>query len=380
MRTFILTYLPCLLIGLACSSDEQPMPLSETVPAPVTTEQPCDVNALVSDWTTTSLPHLEEVRAIDAIDEQVGVAVGTGQSMWRTEDAGISWAFGRIEPTGGSADSEYTLAKVSFPSPAIGFVLPVSVGAPQLWQTIDGGTSWMIIQQPQLSRLEHIYFFGANDGLAIGYPASINVRRLLRTADGGRTWTIVQNPALRTLQVSFFDGPNGSVVVEGTDIDNVPALFAIGADGSSRRWTRPSSNPLSRLSVLPDGALRARLDTPSAAVIATPGPFTFGSADGGQTWTALDDLNFRSPSIAGHWRSADEGFYFAKTQNLHGTMGQTDSINQIPFQIHHRKISGGSTTNYHPGACALEGASAAFGSDVFVFARKTDWLRIAYDQ
>ena len=371
--------LALLTVGwLGCGEDDQILPGSSGVLVPVP-ELPCDVGELVPGWVPSQVSTGENaVFAIDAIDSTYGVAVGSGQSLWRTDDAGSSWRRQQVLPQDHHSTGTATLLRVSFPSRQVGYTLPTPPDAvPALWHTNDGGTTWHTYRYPDLLSLSAIKFFSPSVGLAIGQPNNVNGVRLLRSTDAGRNWSIVQDPVLRTVESRFLTGPDESVVVSGTDESNVPALFALHADGTYARWTRPTTNPLTFLHALPSGVLRARFDIPNGFSATIGTGITFTSDDAGQSWEPFGSAALNGTATAGHWRTATEGFYFAQTRNYQGTLGDTEAAVRAPYQVY-RSDDGNDvlTATAHPGSCALEGPSASFGHNVFVQARKTTFLRL----
>ena len=380
MRLLPHALLAVILLLAACAEDlSTPAPgelVDRTAAAPLSA---CDEDPLVAGWTTDYWPlDGPSILALQAIDEQHGVAVGSDQRLWQTSDAGRSWTVRQLQPAGADPAGPVDLRQVSFPTRAAGFVLPdLRDTAPQLWYTTDGGMTWQLHRYPELSTLDNIYFFGPTGGVAVGTPSAYGERRLLRTADAGRTWSLVQDPVLRVADESLLAGPDGSVLVSGLDIDRQAALFQVFAHGGHATWTRPHTRPLSHLFVLPDGSLRARCDPERGGVSGTGNAINFQSFDGGQHWEAFGRAVPEAAALAGHWVSATEGFYLVAALNNLGTVGDMDLAQRNHYQIHRVTASGElELAATYPSTCAFEGPYAAFGGKVFVQARSSVILRL----
>ncbi|MBR5243992.1 MAG: hypothetical protein IKW13_07145 [Thermoguttaceae bacterium] len=205
-----------------------------------------------------------------------------------------------------------------------------------IWATVDGGATWRLADVPTDANLFAVSFFDENFGLAVGgrvVPATgVGVGVLLRTIDGGTTWGVVETasfPILRDVRVL----DPGTAWVAGDSSELYPSgLFVSGdtgltwtAEGGARRggWRAVLYDPAQKLGVgvSTDGALQTVSGEKAAKK-----PLPFGSrrlddvvfdAASGTVWAVGESgLATRSVNFGADWARAsgtfpnDAGRYF----------------------------------------------------------------------
>ena len=98
-----------------------------------------------------------------------------------------------------------------------------------IWKTIDGGATWTKqptaqFNSPNYSFTNHVYFWNANEGVAMG-DAADGYFEIYTTSNGGELWTRVpSSPVLIPLAENEY-GINGNFIVNG---DTIWALTLFG--------------------------------------------------------------------------------------------------------------------------------------------------------
>ena len=164
--------------------------------------------------------------------------------------------------------SDARLNDVCFVSPLKGW----AVGdRGTIWTTVDGGATWRLADVPTDANLFAVSFFDENFGLAVGgrvVPATgVGVGVLLRTIDGGTTWGVVETasfPILRDVRVldpgtAWVAGDSSELYPSGLFVSSDTGLTWT-AEGGARRggWRAVLYDPAQKLGVgvSTDGALQ----------------------------------------------------------------------------------------------------------------------------
>lgn len=140
-----------------------------------------------------------------------------------------------------------------------------------IWTTVDGGATWRLADVPTDANLFAVSFFDENFGLAVGgrvVPATgVGVGVLLRTIDGGTTWGVVETasfPILRDVRVldpgtAWIAGDSSELYPSGLFVSSDTGLTWT-AEGGARRggWRAVLYDPAQKLGVgvSTDGALQ----------------------------------------------------------------------------------------------------------------------------
>ncbi|MBP3557638.1 MAG: hypothetical protein J6K20_08060 [Thermoguttaceae bacterium] len=205
-----------------------------------------------------------------------------------------------------------------------------------IWTTVDGGANWNLADVPTDANLFAVSFFDENFGLAVGgrvVPATgVGVGVLLRTIDGGTTWGVVETASFPILRDVRILDP-GTAWVAGDSSELYPSgLFVSGdtgltwtAEGGARRggWRSVLYDPAQKLGVgvSTEGALQT-----VSGEKATKKSLPFGArrlddvvfdASSGTVWAVGErGLATRSANFGADWARApgafpnDAGRYF----------------------------------------------------------------------
>lgn len=224
------------------------------------------------------------LHAVEVLGKKVAWAVGDHGTVWRTSDGGESWSLLQVP-------ADVSLRSACFLSKRVD---GGQVGTSQIaWlagrgtrpytrsgygvilKTTDGGKSWLMLGEGQvLPPLNHVRFFGPNEGVAVGEATPDFPTGVLTTQDGGESWQPA--PGKRTagwhaaafteLHDGIVAGPRGRVsLVAGTNVAP-PRL-----DASSLRGVRAVDSA--------DGL---------TAWAVGDGATVLSSSNGGVSWEALN--------------------------------------------------------------------------------------------
>jgi photosystem II stability/assembly factor-like uncharacterized protein len=186
----------------------------------------------------------------------VGYATGPGGRIWKTTDAGASWA---AQASGTSAD----LKAASFP---LDFFIGYVCGSGGTILKTTNGASWSASPSGTSADLEAVWFpLNVHTGFAVGAAGTV-----VKTVDGGGSWTALSSGTSADLNSVYFiyDRKNGIVVGDAGTIlkttngntftlptsgttENLHAVWilgdyrtavAVGANGTALRSTDAGSN------------------------------------------------------------------------------------------------------------------------------------------
>lgn len=113
-----------------------------------------------------------------------GDGFGTSPVVLRTENGGTSW----VVATGDLPNRDFYCVAATDARHAW-----VGTGAGEIFATVDGGTHWTLQPYPgrQTTFIDGIWFFDAQNGIALGDPDPSQAYIVLRTTDGGTHWAHV---------------------------------------------------------------------------------------------------------------------------------------------------------------------------------------------
>ncbi len=196
-------------------------------------------------WAPVVLPDLEGARGVcaidilkvDAIDSgryakkeivHVGGRVGGPASLFRSDDAGISWRRIALPP------EVAMILDVRFLDVSTGFVFAasdadVAVSNGVIAKTTDSGRTWRVVYRSK--RPTELMWKASFPSTRVGYASLQNYsveaasdpasklspeprRFVVKTVDGGETWTelaLVEDPAVKQLGIGFVDERHGWV-------------------------------------------------------------------------------------------------------------------------------------------------------------------------
>ncbi len=178
------------------------------------------------------------VRSISIVNQNVtwlNMACGTSgcQTIRRyakTTNGGSVWTTGEIDLGPDSNNLEISNICGISATMAYAAVFPKSMTVTGgIWKTIDGGATWTKqptaqFNSPNYSFTNHVYFWNANEGVAMG-DAADGYFEIYTTSNGGELWTRVpSSPVLIPLAENEY-GINGNFIVNG---DTIWALTLFG--------------------------------------------------------------------------------------------------------------------------------------------------------
>jgi photosystem II stability/assembly factor-like uncharacterized protein len=260
--------------------------------------------ALAPAWTIQTSGVTARLRGVSAVSEKVAWASGSGNTVLRTEDGGVTWT--RLaSPTTDKLD----FRDIDAVGERSAYVLSIGEGpASRIYKTTDAGATWALQFQNDdpAAFFDAMAFWDADRGIAVS--DSVNgAFVILTTENGGRTWTRVPAPNLPPAQ------PNeGAFAASGTNVTvfgDTHAWFGTGAAAKSRvlrttdrgrTWTI-ADTPLASgqssgiYSVAFRDALHGLVVGGDYAKEAEAVDNAAVTTDGGRTWTPVKGLRgFRS--------------------------------------------------------------------------------------
>lgn len=141
------------------------------------------------------------------VDDTVVVALGERHAIYRSGDAGATWAL--VSEAGGTP---YDLAEFAFADATTGIVVG---GWGVVKRTTDGGRHWAQVPLPPLmtNRSYHaVAFRDSRTAVLVGYHGTV-----LRSTDAGLSWEFARTPDATTTFTGVAFGPDGVGVVVGAD-------------------------------------------------------------------------------------------------------------------------------------------------------------------
>ncbi len=254
-------------------------------------------------------PAAADWRALSFLNPDTGFLAGPSGALWQTLDGGASW-LERDARTGTRLNS------LCFPDGQLGW----AVGdRGVIRQTTDGGASWSQQFSPLGADLNSIHCWSANLGLIAGACGT-----LMRTTDGGAAWTWADAGTEADLlevhwvnaQVALAVGTAGTVL---RSADAGQTWLPVGGTGSEVQWV-----------------LLSQSDT----VWLSGAGGTQRSVDAGLTWSSVSPRSFRDLALAGNGRvlgvsaegtvaiSQDGGFQWAVLSEAEGWSALSVAANQ----------------------------------------------------
>jgi len=143
-------------------------------------------------WTLQTSGVTARLRGVSAVNARVAWASGSGSTVLRTDDGGVTWK--KLTVTSDALD----FRDIDAIDEKTAYVLSIGNGdASRIYKTTDGGKNWT----PQFRNtdpkrfLDAMSFWDADHGIVVG--DSIDRRfDILLTSNGGRTWTPVPRDTL----------------------------------------------------------------------------------------------------------------------------------------------------------------------------------------
>jgi photosystem II stability/assembly factor-like uncharacterized protein len=266
--------------------------------------------APAAPWTQVGVPALS--RALTSVafaGTSVAVALGADARYIRSTDGGATWTQS-TSPIPGNASGS-----VAFADANVGVIVARVSNGGGVYRTTNAGASWAFVFNPGAVRPNAVAFGSATVGVTAGDNAAI-----LRTTDGGVTWSpaSVSAGVIGFTDVAFADASTVVVVGEGVtrrSTDGGQTFSAVAtppgaafrvAFGSSQNgvvvgsgnqvfwtadggqnWSAGTGTALSTVAGFQDVTF---LDTNTAIAVGQGAGrgVILRSADGGRTWVAVD--------------------------------------------------------------------------------------------
>lgn len=252
-------------------------------------------------WTEQTSGVQARLRGVSAVSDRVAWASGSGGTIVRTSDGGVTWQ--RLTIPGAE---KLDFRDIDAVSADVAYVLSIGSGeSSRIYKTIDAGKTWTLqfTNTDAKAFFDAMAFFDANHGIA--FSDSVDGQLvILRTDNGGAGWTRVPAaglpPALDNEGAFAASGTNVAVIGRdqvwiGTSVSRV-----LRSTDGGRTWSAATTPVATGSSagifsiafrdtshgIVVGGDYRKESDAVDNAAI---------TSDGGKTWTAVKGLSgFRS--------------------------------------------------------------------------------------
>ena len=218
------------------------------------------------------------------LDENVGWASGSYESIYKTTDAGNTWTLLAENP-----DVSSSFSCIQFFDANTGFAGGGLSSSAKFAKTTDGGSTWTELTSPDAFPIQKLYFADLNTGWVL--TSSSTAANILKTTDGGNSWTNVLTHTAGDLE-DLYILPSGKGVAVGGGVGKIDLFYS--ADGTT--WTKAPAP------TIPPGVTYTRTDIRGVYMVNDNLVYTCGwgssaaglqpnlflkSTDGGATWTYL---------------------------------------------------------------------------------------------
>jgi len=206
----------------------------------------------VPHWTLQTSGVNARLRGVSAISERVAWASGSGATVLRTSDGGVTWR--KLNVTNEALD----FRDIDAIDAQTAYVLSIGNGpASRIYKTTDAGSTWTLQfkNEDPKAFLDAMSFWDANNGIVFGDSIDGQFFILL-TDNGGRTWSRLPTAGLPPALEN-----EGAFAASGTNI----AVF-----GKTHGWIGTGAGAKARVLRTTDrGRSWQVVDTPLAAGQAT---------------------------------------------------------------------------------------------------------------
>jgi photosystem II stability/assembly factor-like uncharacterized protein len=253
-------------------------------------------------WSRLEIPDSASLdfRDIDAVDDRTAYVLSIGEGdasrIYKTSDAGRNWTLQFRND-----DPRAFFDAMAFRDARTGFAFSDSVeGRMIVLTTTDGGAHWSPISRGLPRALEGEGAFAAS-GTNIAINRSrvwigTSRSRVLRSTDNGRTWSIAQTPlptsaSAGIFSIAFADDQRGVVVGGDYKIESGAVNNAAMTIDGGQTWT----------TVMGLGGFRSAVafipSRPGTAVAAGPSGADY-STDAGRSWQPIEGPGFHTLAVA----------------------------------------------------------------------------------
>lgn len=314
-------------------------------------------------WQEQVLDADQGFRGLDAVDARTawvtgGSATGKAGTVWRTVDAGRTWA--QVGPPG--ADG-LLLRDVEARSAREASVLAIGPGeASRIYRTTDGGRSWTetFRNTDPAAFYDCLAFFpGGRHGLAMSDPVDGRFR-MAATDDGGRSWHVLPSTGMPDAAgEAGFAASGDCLVTSGHE-----AWFGSGGAASriyhsrdlGRTWTAtPSGIPAGDAAGVFGLAVRDHLAVAVGGDFADPadGTDAVSTSRDGRHWRSAGDLTHLGEDVAFLPRSRSALVVTGESGDVGGTSVSLDAG---------RSWTRVADTGFHTLDCTADGTCWAAGA------------------
>ncbi len=204
----------------------------------------------------------QNLNTISHFNSDTLIASGSGGTLLRSTNGGVSWNSGVVNPA-----TEYWSS--SFVASGIGWV--VGSGG-TIIKTTDAGTTWNPQSSGTTGSLNGVYAFDDQNAIAVGDGGKV-----LKTTNGGTNWISQSPPVIGTLRsVHFIDGQNGFTA--GGDFGGSGYIFKTTDGGSSWTLVATTSYLLTAIQAV----------SHSVAYCVGIKGYAYRSTNGGLSWNSMD--------------------------------------------------------------------------------------------
>ena len=241
-----------------------------------------------------------------------GIKVPAAPVVWRTQDRGFSWEPSEPLQLGDGPISDYRITNLQFVDEANGWLL-VHVGGMNtgvmLFYSQDGGKSWERLLDPSSADLQdcsdiRVYFQDARVGWATGSCNTVPGPYLMRTDDAGRTWQAAELPAPSS-EPDLWQSQPWTCMSHGLHfVTAQDGFLAAGCNNNSFSdfravfWSTHDGGQSWQASLLPETGSLGFIDADTGWLMESndesPGTTLYKTEDGGESWTAIASLNWRT--------------------------------------------------------------------------------------
>ncbi|MCP4092368.1 MAG: oxidoreductase [Planctomycetes bacterium] len=249
---------------------------------------------------TAEIQSKPSLRGLSRVDAQHAWVSGSGGSVARSADGGLSW---ELVPPDDTAELDFRDIHAFSWDEAV--LMSAGEGtASNLLRTEDGGQSWQLIVTNSAPKgfWDGIAFWDEHRGLLVGDPVDGRLT-VMYTTDGGRSWdTLASRSAPQSIEGEF------AFAASGTSVALQPGGLAWIATGGTRAKVYRSSD---------FGQSWQTIDTPIAAASAGAGIFSIAFSNrfhgvivGGDYLAPEKRHNIAAYTTDGglSWTAAEEGF------------------------------------------------------------------------
>ena len=303
-------------------------------------------SAASAQWMKQTVNTTEAFRGLSVVSEKIVWASGTGGTVIRTIDGGVTWNVIKVP---GAEKLDFRDIEAFDANTA--YILSIGNGdTSRIYKTMDGGATWkqQFLNENKDAFFDAIACWDRNNCLAMSDPVGGNY--LLISTTDGETWKpiISQKPAAAATGEAAFaasgtclitSGKTGAFIVSGGDaarvfhtrdrglnwaVVNSPIVYGTSGSGIfsiamfdakngvivGGNYEKPAENK-ANLALTSDGGTTwvagkglggyrsgvAYVDSKTIVAVGTGGSDM--SVDGGKTWTNLDKVNYNAVQAKG---------------------------------------------------------------------------------